>query len=309
MADMRKLSTTTLQLFLTGALLTTCALAQSGSTSAQAPATQTAPAAAGQQGSTPATTGQQSAPPPTPVIAGLPTKKDQVSYAIGMNIGKGLHHESIDVDPNMVLSGLKDALAGGKTLMTDEQAQQTLAQLQAEVRQAAEAKRQQEGEANKKAGDAFLAANKTKPGVVTLPSGLQYKIIKQGTGPKPTINDTVTVTYRGTTIDGKEFDSTAQHGGEPATFPVKGIIRGWTEALQLMPAGSKFELYLPPDLAYGERGVGNDIGPNSTLIFDVDLISVKPAETPQEQKPSSEQQPPTQQNPATSKPATPPSHQ
>lgn len=242
-------------------------MAQDGTASKQASTSQTAPA----------TGSQQSTPAATPVIPGLPTKKDQISYALGMNVGKGLHRESIDVDPNLVMQGLKDAMSGGKMLMTDEQAQQTMIQLQAEVRDQEEAKRKQAAETNMKKGEAFLAANKGKPGVVTLPSGLQYKIIKQGTGPKPTLNDVVSCNYRGTLIDGTEFDSSYKRG-EPATFPVRGVIKGWTEALQLMPVGSKFELVLPPDLAYGEHGAGNDIGPNETLVFEVELMSIKPAE-------------------------------
>ena len=294
---MRKISTQTLHLFIAGALLTAGAMAQTGASS-KSPSTQTSSqqgsAASTQSGSTnqPSTatssqssaaeSGQKSSASATPDIPGLPTKKDQISYAIGMNIGKGLHRDNIDVDPNMILSGLKDAMAGGKMMMTDDQAQQTLMHLQMELREQADAKRAQQSEANKKAGDAFLAANKTKPGVIALPDGLQYKIIKQGTGPKPTLNDVVTVTYRGTLINGTEFDSTAKHGGEPATFPVKGVIHGWTEALQLMPVGTKFELYLPPDLAYGEQGAGSDIGPNETLIFEVELLSAKAPEPPQQ---------------------------
>jgi FKBP-type peptidyl-prolyl cis-trans isomerase len=130
------------------------------------------------------------------------------------------------------------------------------------------------GAENKKAGDAFLAANKAKDGVVTLPSGLQYKIITAGTGPKPSATDTVVCNYRGTLIDGKEFDASAKHGG-PASFPVNGVIKGWTEALQLMPVGSKWQLFIPPDLAYGAQGAGADIGPNATLVFDVELLSIK----------------------------------
>ncbi len=272
---MLKFSTSPLHLFIAGALLTSGAMAQTGASSTQAPAGQTAPAAAG----------QQSAPAATPVIPGLPTKKDQVSYAIGMNVGKGLHRENIDVDPSVITQGLKDAMSGGKLLMTDEQAQQTLTQLQAEVREQEEAKRKTQAVDNQKAGEAFLAANKTKPGVVTLPSGLQYKVIKEGTGPKPTIADTVTCNYKGTLIDGKEFDSSYKRG-EPATFPVRGVIKGWTEALQLMPVGSKYELYLPPDLAYGEHGAGADIGPNETLVFEVELMSIKPADQSQPKAPS-----------------------
>jgi FKBP-type peptidyl-prolyl cis-trans isomerase FklB len=136
-----------------------------------------------------------------------------------------------------------------------------------------EAKMAQLGDTNKKEGAAFLAANKTKEGIVALPSGLQYKVEKQGTGPKPAAGDTVTCNYRGTLIDGKEFDSSYKRG-QPASFPVSGVIRGWTEALQLMPVGSKWELFIPSDLAYGDRGAGPDIGPGSTLVFEVELLSI-----------------------------------
>ncbi|MGH9569716.1 MAG: FKBP-type peptidyl-prolyl cis-trans isomerase, partial [Candidatus Angelobacter sp.] len=128
--------------------------------------------------------------------------------------------------------------------------------------------------ANKKEGEAFLAANKTKEGVITTPSGLQYKVLKQGTGPKPTTTDKVVCNYKGTLINGKEFDSSYKRG-EPATFPVNGVIKGWTEALQLMPVGSKYQLFIPADLAYGERGAGADIGPDATLIFEVELLSIE----------------------------------
>ena len=265
---MRKFLNITLAVVFSTALLAVAAGAQNtGAKPAQS--TTTAPDAKS----------QQAAPPASAAIPQLPTQKDQISYAIGMNIGKGLHHESIDVDPNIVLQGMKDALAGGKTLMTDEQVQSTMQQLQGQVREREMAKRQEESETNKKAGEAFLAANKTKPGVVTLPSGLQYKILKEGTGPKPTADDVVVCNYRGTLIDGQEFDSSYK-GGEPAKFPVKGVIKGWTEALQLMPVGSKWQIFIPPDLAYGQRGAGSDIGPNETLIFDVELLSIdkKPAE-------------------------------
>ena len=212
-----------------------------------------------------------------------------------MNIGKGLHRDSIDVDPNFILQGLKDGLADGKMLMTDEQAQQVLMQLQQEVRGQQEAKRKQEAVDNQKAGEAFLAANKSKPGVVTTADGLQYKIITQGTGAKPTIDDVVTVNYKGTLINGKEFDSSYKRG-EPATFPVRGVIKGWTEALQLVPVGTKFELWLPPDLAYGEHGAGQDIGPNETLVFEVEVMSVKPAEQPKTPAQSKQPGQPSQPN-------------
>src|SRR6202008_1398185 len=174
----------------------------------------------------------------------------------------------------ILLRGMKDALAGGKLLMSEDEARAAVMQVQNEVRQKQAEKAKEAGAANKKEGDEFLAANKAKEGVVTLPSGLQYKILTTGTGPKPAATDSVVCNYRGTLIDGKEFDSSYKRG-QPATFPVNGVIKGWTEALQLMPVGSKWQLFIPPDLAYGERGAGADIGPNSTLIFDVELISIQ----------------------------------
>lgn len=219
-------------------------------------------------------TGAAKAQPPLT----LKTQKEKVSYAIGMNMGNGMHRQSVQVDPNILLRGLKDGLAGGKTLMTEEEAKAVMAELQNEMRKAQQEKMQQEGAANKKEGDAFLAANKSKEGVKVLPSGLQYKILKEGNGPKPAATDTVVCNYRGTLVDGKEFDSSEKHGG-PATFPVNGVIKGWTEALQLMPVGSKWQLFLPSDLAYGDRGAGPDIGPGASLIFEVELMSIQPAKT------------------------------
>jgi FKBP-type peptidyl-prolyl cis-trans isomerase FklB len=169
---------------------------------------------------------------------------------------------------------LQDALAGGKMLLSEEEERAVLTELQADMRKKQQEKMQQAAEANKKEGDAFLTANKGKDGVVTLPSGLQYKIITSGTGPKPSASDSVVCNYRGTLIDGKEFDSSYKRG-QPATFPVSGVIKGWTEALQLMPVGSKWQLFVPSDLAYGERGQGGDIGPNATLVFEVELISIE----------------------------------
>jgi FKBP-type peptidyl-prolyl cis-trans isomerase len=172
------------------------------------------------------------------------------------------------------LRGLKDALAGGKTALTEDQARAALMEVQNEMRKKQQAEMQAAGEASKKEGDAFLAANKAKEGVVTLPSGLQYKILTQGTGPKPTATDSVVCNYRGTLINGTEFDSSYKRG-EPATFPVSGVIKGWTEALQLMPVGSKWQLFVPSDLAYGERSPGPEIAPDSTLIFEVELLSIQ----------------------------------
>jgi len=204
----------------------------------------------------------------------LQTQKDKVSYAIGMNIGRNLHKDSIDVDPNLLLQGMKDAMAGGKTLLTDDEAKSAMMALQNDLRQKQEAKAQQAGETNKKEGEAFLATNKTKEGVVTLPSGLEYKILKEGTGPKPTASDSVVCNYKGAFLDGTEFDSSYKRG-EPATFPVGQVIKGWTEALELMPVGSKWQLFVPSDLAYGQHGAGADIPPNATLIFEVELLSIQ----------------------------------
>lgn len=217
----------------------------------------------------------------------LQTEKDKASYAIGMNVGTGLHQsltqQSVDVDYRLLLQGFQDALGGGKTLMTEEEARAALTQLQAGLRAKMEEKQKAAAETNKKEGDAFLAANKTKEGVVTLPSGLQYKILTPGTGPKPTATDTVSCNYRGTLVNGKEFDSSAR-AGKPVTFPVSGVIKGWTEALQLMPVGSKWQLWIPPDLAYGDQQRGPDIGPNSTLVFEVELVSIEPKNAPEPKK-------------------------
>jgi len=253
-------------------LLLGTALAQQtpATTSQSAPATKAQPAPAAKAAPTSAEK--------NPSI--LNTQKDKVSYALGMNLGNNLHTQSVEVDPDILLQGLKDSLAGGKTLMTDDEARATLTQLQGELRKKQEAKMQQAGEENKKEGEAFLAANKTKEGVVTLPSGLQYKILKAGTGPKPTATDSVVCNYQGTLIDGKEFDSSYKRG-QPATFPVNGVIKGWTEALQLMPVGSKWHLIVPSDLAYGARGAGADIGPNATLIFEVELLSIQSKDSTQ----------------------------
>jgi FKBP-type peptidyl-prolyl cis-trans isomerase FklB len=269
-----------------------------GVASAQAP-TANAPAAGSQQAS--GTNSQQApAAKPTPAKPAskpgvataakkpapleLKTDKDKASYAIGMNIGQNLRKQPDEIDPAIVQRGIKDTLDGGTMLLTEDQAKAALASLQGVMRAKQEQQRkiqeeqmQQAGEANKKEGEAFLATNKTKDGVVTLPSGLQYKILTAGTGPKPTAADTVVCNYKGTLLNGTEFDSSSKHGG-PATFPLNGVIKGWTEALQLMPVGSKWQLFIPSDLAYGPRGPGGGIGPNSTLVFEVELLSIKSQE-------------------------------
>jgi FKBP-type peptidyl-prolyl cis-trans isomerase len=204
----------------------------------------------------------------------LKTQKDKISYAIGMDLGSRLRKLSVDVDPELLSRGLKDALANSKTLLTPEEAGAAIGEVQAAAQRKQEEARQAAIAVNKNQGESFLAENKKKEGVVTLPSGLQYKILKQGTGPKPGSGDTVVCQYRGTLIDGAEFDSSYKRG-QPAEFPVTGVIRGWTEALQLMQVGSKWQLFIPPQLAYGERGAGGVIGPNATLIFEVELVSIK----------------------------------
>jgi FKBP-type peptidyl-prolyl cis-trans isomerase FklB len=208
----------------------------------------------------------------------LKTQKEKTSYALGMNFGTGLRKQSIEIDPAILARGLRDSFSNGKTLLTEDEARAVLTQLQGDVRKKQQEGAQQLGDANKKQGMAFLEANKTKDGVVTLPSGLQYKIIQEGSGPKPAPTDKVVCNYRGTLLDSTEFDSSYKHG-QPATFPVTGVIKGWTEALQLMPVGSKWQLFIPPELAYGERGADGQIGPNATLIFEVELLSIQPTMT------------------------------
>ncbi len=205
----------------------------------------------------------------------LKNQKEKVSYIIGMNIGSNLKRQSIDIDPVLLLKGIQEGLAGAKPLLTEQEIQETMVAFQKEL-----------VEKYKKQGEDFLAENKKKEGVKTLPSGLQYKVIKAGTGKKPKADDMVTVNYRGTLIDGSEFDSSYRRG-QPATFQVSGVISGWTEALQLMQEGSKWELFIPSNLAYGERGRPGIIGPNATLIFEVELVSVQPKA--QENKPENKQ--------------------
>jgi len=193
---------------------------------------------------------------------------------IGTGYSQGLKKQSVEVDWNLLAQGMKDAAAGSKTRLTQEEAQAVLNEVQTEIKKQQQEKAQQAAAANKTEGEAFLAANKSKDGVVTLPSGLQYKILTAGTGPKPTASDSVKCNYKGTLIDGKEFDSSYKRG-QPATFAVGQVIKGWTEALQLMPVGSKWQLFVPSSLAYGERGAGAEIGPGATLIFEVELLSIE----------------------------------
>jgi FKBP-type peptidyl-prolyl cis-trans isomerase len=203
----------------------------------------------------------------------LKTPKDKLSYIIGVQVGNDLKSQSIDVDPALVNRGMQDLMLGNKLLISDQEAKDFIAAYQKERAAKVAEEKKKLGEKNKQEGAAFLAENKKKEGVKTLPSGLQYKVIKEGTGKTPKATDTVVTQYKGTLINGTEFDSSYRRN-EPATFPVNGIIRGWTEALLLMKEGSKWQLFVPPELAYGEQGAG-PIGPNATLIFEVELVSVK----------------------------------
>jgi FKBP-type peptidyl-prolyl cis-trans isomerase len=221
----------------------------------------------------------QKATPAEKAEGPLKTQKDKVSYIFGLDLGTKMKQSSVKVDTDVFLKGLKDGLAGAKPLLTEEEIREVMAAFQQEMMAKAQEKMKTLGDANKKAGDAYLAENKKKEGVVTIASGLQYRILKAGDGPKPKATDTVTVHYAGRLVDGTEFDSSYKRN-EPATFPLENIIRGWGEALQLMPVGSKWEVVIPAELAYGERGRPPVIGPNATLIFEIELLSVKAAEAP-----------------------------
>jgi FKBP-type peptidyl-prolyl cis-trans isomerase FklB len=257
----------------------------------QTPAATSQPASSGQssassqsgQASTPAkktTPATAAKKPATAAPLTLKTEKEKRSYAVGVNIGKGLQRQELPVDPAILARGLRDAMNGAKLALTDDEMKTVLMSLQTEMRgkqQEIMAKQQaaakEAGASNRKEGDAFLAANKGKEGVVTLPDGLQYKILKEGNGPKPTASDKVTCDYRGTLLNGTEFDSSYKRG-HPESFQVGGVIKGWTEALQLMPVGSKWQLFIPADLAYGDTPRGGDIKPGDTLIFEVELLSI-----------------------------------
>jgi FKBP-type peptidyl-prolyl cis-trans isomerase FklB len=206
----------------------------------------------------------------------LKTDKDKVSYGIGVEFGTSLKSQGIEVDPETLAKGVKDAMAGGKLQMTDDELKQVLTALQEQLKLKAEEAKTALSEANKKEAAAFFAANAKNQGVNSLPDGMQYKVLKTGTGPKPTDADVVTLQYRGTLLNGTEFDSSFSTG-QPATFQVKGLIPGFREALLLMPVGSTYQFFIPSELAYGENGAGEVIGPNAALIFQIELLSIEPA--------------------------------
>jgi len=284
--SMRKLSHMR-KLLLTAACVLAVMVLTLGSSWAQQTSTPKPKTATASKTSTTGAKPKTATTPATSKPLTLTTEKQKLSYAIGMTIGEGMKKDAPDIDTAIVMQALKDALAGGKLLMTDEEAKGVMNSFRAEMIKKKQAEELRLSETNKQAGEKFLAENKAREGVVTLPDGLQYKIIKQGTGPKPTASDTVVTNYRGTLIDGTEFDSSYKRG-QPATFPVGQVIKGWTEALQLMPVGSKWELYVPADLAYGQRSPGPEIGPNSTLIFDVELLSIENKDDKAKDKPQAQ---------------------
>jgi FKBP-type peptidyl-prolyl cis-trans isomerase FklB len=204
----------------------------------------------------------------------LETLRDKASYAIGIDIGTNLKQGSIDVDVEILARGIADALAGPDRLLTDEEIQEAMTVFQEELRTKRAEQAEKLAAENKEEGTAFLAANAKKKGVKTTKSGLQYKVLKEGDGPTPKATDTVTTHYRGTLIDGTEFDSSYSRD-EPTSFPVDGVIAGWTEALQMMKVGSKWQLFVPADLAYGDEGRGPEIEPGSMLIFEIELLKIE----------------------------------
>jgi FKBP-type peptidyl-prolyl cis-trans isomerase FklB len=203
--------------------------------------------------------------------------KDKASYSIGLNIGRNFKKQNVELNPDALVAGVKDAVSGKKPALDETQEREAMMSFQKEMMD----KQKAMGEKNEADGKKFLEDNKKKDGVKTTASGLQYKVVKEGNGPQPKASDTVTVDYKGTLIDGTEFDSSYKRG-QPATFPLNGVIKGWTEGLQLMKTGGKYQFFIPSDLAYGSRAMGTDIAPNSTLIFEVELKSVQaaPSATP-----------------------------
>ena len=202
------------------------------------------------------------------------TLEEKISYCLGLNIGRSMKEQEVELDLDLLMRGMRDALEGTESAMTEDEVRETMLAFQKQMKSRAAGRAKALGEKNKQEGEAFLAANGKKEGVQTTASGLQYKVIQAGTGAVPKATDTVSVHYRGTLLDGTEFDSSHKRG-RPAEFPVNGVIKGWTEALQLMKVGAKWMVYIPSDLAYRDRGAGRLIGPNATLIFEVELLAIK----------------------------------
>jgi len=257
------------------------------------------PAGAQQSGQT----AQPKVAPPTPESAppspGKPESlEDQASYTIGYNLGRSLKINDVKANTDLLIKGLQAGLTGEQPLLTEAEMQTCMQDFQQTMTRQQQEKRKVQGEKNKVEGEAFLAKNKARPEVKTTASGLQYEVLKEGSGPTPKATDTVTVHYTGTLIDGTKFDSSVDRG-EPATFVLNQVIPGWTEGVQLMSAGAKYKFYIPSTLGYGEQGAGGVIGPNAPLIFEVELLSIKPPEAPKpaEEKPPAEQKPATEQKP------------
>ncbi len=212
----------------------------------------------------------------------LKTEKEKTSYAIGVDLARKFQRQGIDADTDALLKGMRDVLSRSTLLMTDEDLQQALNEFQTDLKYKRARSMKYVAEENRSKGSAFLAENRSKEGVVTLPSGLQYRVLAEGAGPKPTEKDTVAVKYKGLHIDGTEFDSSSRRGQQPATFSMSSVIPGWKEALQLMPVGSKWQLFIPPELAYGVQGHAygarspiKDIGPSETLVYELELVAIK----------------------------------
>ena len=203
----------------------------------------------------------------------LKTQQDKASYSIGVSIGKNLKDQKVEIKTDILVKGLLDAYTGAKTQLTEKEMGDVLTQFQQEIMAKTQEEAAKKGGENKSKGEKFLVDNKNKPGVKTTPSGLQYTVISEGTGPKPTASSTVKVHYTGKLIDGTTFDSSVDRG-EPIEFPLNGVIKGWTEGVQLMSKGSKYKFFIPADLAYGDRGACNAIGPNETLVFEVELLDI-----------------------------------
>jgi len=300
---MKKLTKTVIGFAILGIFCGANAFAQQAPAQ-QAPAAGDKPTASGGQGSASAKTGQASGAKRPATAVPLTTDKQKASYAIGQTIGKGLQKDGVDVDTQSLMRGIRDAISGAKPALSDEDAKAALTKLATDVRAKQQAKYEALGVANKKQGEDFMATNKLKEGVTVLPSGLQYKVLTEGTGPKPAATDKVVCNFRGTLVGGTEFDNSYKRG-QPATFPVNGVIKGWTEALQLMPVGSKWQLFVPADLAYGPRG-SQTIGPNSALIFELELLSIAPkTEAPKADAPKADAPKPDAAKPDAAKPDTP----
>lgn len=212
----------------------------------------------------------------TVAVPALDNDAQKMDYALGLQIGRSMKNQGIDADSELFLRGLRDALAGRRPALSEQEVRRLMMAMRTEMRQTRNRSQIAVAEENFKAGEVFLAENQAKPGVVTLPSGLQYKVLTKGSGPKPADLDTVEVRYRGTLLDGREFDSSARsNDGKPATFVVKASLPGWRQALQRMPVGSTWELYVPPRLAYGPRGNGINVGPQQTLVYEVELLGIR----------------------------------